>query len=220
MATDTENPRQDIALESEKSAPEHHPESKPSEIMDLDSNEVLHNYPSLLPNLPQNNHTHQAVVTNDLTKNNGVVDICEPMKESTATKDNISKAVSKYNTAPVEAPEEGEDLEDGEIDEDEEEGCTVAVVKEVIDVEKLRKHRKSDSKDEELGSDGDERRSSKHKKHKSSRKDRSKRSLEKELKSDEEKKRLLKEKLRALELQMGNPFSEDSNHSPNVLEMT
>ena len=198
MATDTENPRQDIALESEKSAPEHHPESKPSEIMDLDSNEVLHNYPSELPNVPQNNHTHQAFVTNDLTKNNGV---------------------TKDNTAPVEAPEEGEDLEDGEIDEDEEEGCTVAVVKEVIDVEKSRKHRKSDSKDEELGSDGDEHRSSKHKKHKSSRKDRSKRSLEKELKSDEEKKRLLKEKLRALELQMGNPFSEDSNHSPNFLEM-
>ena len=198
MATDTENPRQDIALESDKSAPEHHPESNPSEIMDLDSNEVLPNYPSELPNVPQNNHTRQAFVTNDLTKNNGV---------------------SKYNTPSVEAPEEGEDLEDGEIDEDEEEGCTVAVVKEVIDVEKSRKHRKSDSKDEELGSDGDERRSSKHKKHKSSRKDRSKRSLEKELKSDEEKKRLLKEKLRALELQMGNPFSEDSNHSPNVLEM-
>ena len=107
-----------------------------------------------------------------------------------------------------EGPEEGEDLEDGEIDDDDEE-VTEAVIEPTSYSRESRKSRQSGSRDhdddDDEGSDG-ERRSSRHgnRKHKSERrKERSKRDLEKELKSDEEKKRLLKEKLRALELQMG-----------------
>lgn len=110
-----------------------------------------------------------------------------------------------------EGPEEGEDLEDGEIDDDEDEVAPI-VVKEVDGGRReSRKSRRSGSRGhdvndddnedgEEVDSDAD-RHSSRHKKHKS--KVRSKRDLEKELSRDEEKKRLLKEKLRALELQMG-----------------
>ena len=208
MATDTDSPRQDIDLESSaKGGPEQRqsPELNPSESMELDNQDIDYNE---LPMKSQNNSTHETVYDDQTESNNGSVDTSETMDENierkTGVKNKNDIAASKAD--PVEAPEEGEDLEDGEIDDDDDESAAAVVQEEVIQLEKSRKHRKSDSKDEELGSDGEERRSSKHKKHKSSRKDRSKRSLEKELKSDEEKKRLLKQKLRALELQMGNLF--------------
>ena len=165
---------------------------------------------------PQKSPQEDVVIdledNNDETSKNEVIDV----DSDEALKNELDYKIADKSEAKLKAtdadegPEEGEDLEDGEIDDDDEDGNQDAVeIEEVAPPPKgserreSRKSHRSQSKghdEEEVGSDG-EHRSSKHKKHKSERrKERSKR----DLKSDEEKKRLLKEKLRALELQMGN----------------